>query len=235
MTRRIRPGLLDDTFGAVRTDPGLLISIVGFDGSGKTTQIECVAAALAERGHQVVQTRQPTDWYRELTEVQVFHGSGGSVETAHILALLAAADRRRHVQEVIAPALAEGAVVLCDRYVYATFGVFVHRGVDPELLAAANHGIPRPDHAFYLRVPVPELLRRLHERDAGQLKHEEKSRDRIESITRTYEEFGADLTVIDGSAPREQVTASILAHIDGAAVAAGPPGKHLFPSSTRNT
>ncbi|HET9081697.1 MAG TPA: dTMP kinase [Trebonia sp.] len=221
MTPRVHGGLLDDVFRPARTHDGMLISIVGFDGSGKTTQVERVAAALRERGREAVETKQPTDWYRELADVRAFHDSGGSAETAHILALLAAADRRRHVQEVIDPALARGAVVICDRYVYATFGVFVHRGVEPGLLAAINHGIPRPDHAFYLRVPVPDLLRRLHERDGDKLKHEEKSADRIESITRTYEELGSALTVIDGTAPPAQVTASILTRIDASRVAGG--------------
>jgi dTMP kinase len=214
MTTSIHPDLLDEIFRPARTDSGTLISIVGFDGSGKTTQIERVADAFRSFGREVIETRQPTDWYRDMADVQVFHDSGGSVEKAHILALLAAADRRRHVQEIIDPALARGAVVLCDRYVYATLGVFTHRGVDPQLLADINRGIPRPDYSFYLSVPVPELLRRLHERDGDKLKHEEKSADRIESITRTYEELGSALTVIDGTLSQEQVTKSILEHIE---------------------
>ncbi|MEU0666230.1 dTMP kinase [Streptomyces lavendulocolor] len=202
-------------FRPERTDGGLLVSIVGSDGSGKTTQIERVAEAVRARGREVVVTRQPTDWYRELAEVQVFHDEGGSTETAHILALLAAADRRRHVQEVINPALERNAVVLCDRYVYATFGVFVHRGVDFRFLATVNEGIPRPDHAFYLKLPTEELLRRLRERDGDRLKHEERSVERVESITRTYEELGSELVHIDGTAPREGVTAEILRHMKG--------------------
>jgi dTMP kinase len=214
MTSRVDSAALESLFRPARTDRGLLVSIVGFDGSGKTTQIEQVAAALRARGREVVETRQPSDWYRELAEVQVFHDRGGSTEKAHILSLLAAADRRRHVMEVIDPALERGAVVLCDRYVYATFGVFVHRGVDFRFLASINGGIPRPDHAFYLRVPTAELLRRLRERDGGNLKYEEKSVDRIESITRIYEELGSELIGIDGTAPADEVTAAILAHMD---------------------
>ncbi|MET9303704.1 dTMP kinase [Micromonospora aurantiaca] len=206
---------LEGLFRPTRTDRGLLISVVGFDGSGKTTQVERVAEAFRAQGREVVETRQPTDWYRQLAEVQTFHDHGGPVETAHILALLAAADRRRHVMEVVDPALARGAVVICDRYVYATFGVFVHRGVDFALLAAINAGIPRPDYAFNLRVPTQELLRRLRARDGQNLKYEEKSTDRIESITSMYEELGSELIPIDGSASPEEVTASILEHLKG--------------------
>jgi dTMP kinase len=211
--RRVDDEAMAGLFQPERTDSGLLVSIVGFDGSGKTTQIERVAEAIRAQGREVVETRQPADWYRELAEVQVFHDRGGSAETAHILALLAAADRRRHVMEVINPALERGAVVLCDRYVYATFGVFVHRGVDFRFLATINSGIPRPDHAFYLKLPTDELLRRLRQRDGDRLKHEEKSAERIESITRTYEELGEELVHIDGRASREEVTASILRHM----------------------
>jgi dTMP kinase len=212
-------------FRTARQDDGLLVAIVGFDGSGKTTQIECVAQALRAGGREVVETRQPTDWYRELAEVQVFHDQGGSVERAHILALLAAADRRRHVMEVIDPALRRGAVVICDRYVYATFGVFVHRGVDARFLATVNHGVPRPDFAFYLDVPTDELLRRLRLRDGDNLKHEEKSTARIESITGVYDQLGDELIPVDGSAPPAEVTAAILAHLAGDRQAAAATGR----------
>ncbi|QSB05195.1 dTMP kinase [Natronoglycomyces albus] len=205
-------------FGEPRPTQGRLISIVGFDGSGKTTQIEQTASALRRQGHEVVETKQPTDWYRQLSKVQSFHAEGGSVETAHILALLAAADRRQHVREVIEPALERGAIVLCDRYVYATFGVFIHRGVDSEFLATINSGIPRPDYAFYLDMSSADLVRRLKERDGENLQHEEKSVDRIESITRTYKELASELISIDGSAPPTDVTAAILSHLQ-----IGPP------------
>ncbi|MFI7363753.1 dTMP kinase [Streptomyces sp. NPDC050149] len=211
--RRVDDAAMAELFKPERTDNGLLVSIVGFDGSGKTTQIERVAEAIRATGREVVETRQPTDWYRELPQVRVFHDQGGSVEAAYILALLAAADRRRHVMEVINPALERGAAVLCDRYIYATLGVLVHRGVDFRFLATINQGIPRPDHAFYLRLPTDQLLRRLHERDGGKLQFEERSAERIESITRTYEELGAELVHIDGTATREEVTESILRHM----------------------
>lgn len=200
-------------FRSSQPTSGTLISIVGFDGSGKTTQIERVAARLRQQGHEVVETRQPTDWYRQLSKVQSFLAEGGSTETAHILALLAAADRRQHVHEVIEPALARGAVVLCDRYVYATFGVFVHRGVDSDFLATINSGIPRPAYAFYLKMSAEDLVRRLKERDGDELQHEERSVDRIESITRTYEELASELITIDGSVPPDEVTAAILHHL----------------------
>lgn len=210
---------------APRDDPGLLISIVGFDGAGKTTQVEQVAAELRAAGREVIETRQPTDWYRQLRQVQTFHDQGGSAQTAHILALLAAADRRRHVQEEINPALQRGAVVICDRYVHATFGVFVHRGVDFRFLATINASIPRPDLAFYLRVPTQELRSRLQRRDADNLKHEERTSARIESIIGVYEELGDELIAIDGTEAPDSVTARILSYVETSAATsvAGSP------------
>lgn len=202
----MNPTLLNRVFGPDKAYPGLLISIVGFDASGKTTQISALAERFRNIGREVLETRQPTDWYRNEGSVQHFHDAGGSRERARILSLFAAADRHRHVQEVILPSLSKGLVVICDRYVYATFGVFIHRGVDPEFLVTINQGVPRPRHAFYLDVRTETLLHRLRLRDGDNLKFEERDPKRIESITSTYDAMGSHLTRIDGARPPEQVT-----------------------------
>lgn len=212
---RITPQLVRDVFEPATPRPGMLVCIIGFDGSGKTTQLEAVAAVLESRGREVVLTKQPTDWYRELGEVRTFHDAGGSAGTARVLSLLSAADRLRHVQEVVRPALDRGAVVLCDRYVYATYGVFIHRGVEAEFLTTINQGIPRPDFAFYLAMTPEQLAARLRGRDGNNLQFEERSLDRIASITRTYEEMGDELISLDGSLPPEAVTAEIMQRVDG--------------------
>lgn len=94
--------------------PGLFVSFEGGDGTGKSTQIALLAAWLEERGHTVVRTREPggTPLGAELRQA-VLHGAemGPRAE-----ALLYAADRAHHVDTVIRPALARGAVVLTDRY-----------------------------------------------------------------------------------------------------------------------
>ena len=204
--KKINPLLLERVFAADQNYAGTLICIIGFDASGKTTQISALADRYRIAGRNVLETRQPTDWYRNETSVQHFHDEGGSKEHARILSLFAAADRLRHVQEVIIPALRRGEVVICDRYVYATFGVFIHRGVDADFLVTINQGIPRPKHAFFLDVPTALLLERLYARDGSNLKFEERSADRIESITSTYRDMGNHLIHIDGSMSEERVT-----------------------------
>ncbi len=213
MEARLDPPKLEALFRPVRDDAGLLIAMVGFDASGKTTQIERLAARFRTVGREVVETRQPSDWYRRERAVQDFHAEGGTQFRARILALFAAADRLRHVQELIDPALQRGAVVICDRYVYATFGVFLHRGVDADFLTTINTGIPRPDHAFFLDVPTRVLAERLRARDGDALQFEERSTDRIESIVRRYHEMGPLLTRIDGNRPIDEVADDLWARV----------------------
>ncbi|AKJ29769.1 dTMP kinase [Caldimonas brevitalea] len=213
MTRNpLTPDALDPVFAPPHDLPGTLISIVGFDGSGKTTQITALAERFRAEGRTVVETRQPTDWYRNEAAVQHFHEEGGSRERARILALFAAADRHRHVQEVILPALRRGAVVICDRYVYATFGVFIHRGVDPAFLVTLNQGVPRPDFAFFLDLPTASLIERLRSRDGDKLKFEERSPERIEAIVSIYRGMAGQLIRVDGAQSREAVTAALWSH-----------------------
>ncbi|MBN8932284.1 MAG: dTMP kinase, partial [Rhizobium pusense] len=95
---------------------GLFISFEGGEGAGKSTQIRTLAEALCDRGFKVVVTREPG-------------GSPGAEAVRHVLlsgaaepfvvrmeAILFAAARNDHVEEVIRPALERGEIVLCDRF-----------------------------------------------------------------------------------------------------------------------
>ncbi|QCI97875.1 dTMP kinase [Agrobacterium larrymoorei] len=97
-------------------EKGLFISFEGGEGAGKSTQIRILAETLRKRGLDVVVTREPG-------------GSPGAEAVRHVLlsgaaeafgvrmeAMLFAAARNDHVEEVIRPALENGAVVLCDRF-----------------------------------------------------------------------------------------------------------------------
>ena len=208
-TPRINATKVREVFSSYDRLLGRLISVVGFDAAGKTTQVEELGKRFREIGKEVVETRQPTDWYRNDELVQSFHARGGSSEEARILSLMAAADRLLHVRDVIVPALERGATVICDRYVYATFAVFIHRGVELEFLVEINKGIPEPEHAYFLDVPAKELLRRLSERDGSNLQFEEQAIEIIESIVRTYRRMGSMLKRIDGTMPVHRVAQAI--------------------------
>ena len=99
---------------------GKLITFEGIDGCGKSTQMRLLEQFLTERGVAVVSTREPggTELGRKVRSA-LLDGGAGSVEPLAEL-LLYAADRAQHVRRVILPALAEGKVVLSDRFYDAT-------------------------------------------------------------------------------------------------------------------
>jgi len=105
---------LEEATGRAATAPGLLVCFEGGDGAGKSTQVRLLTEALERRGREVVVTRQPggTPLGSKIREL-VLHGDHVS---ARAEALLFAADKAHHVDELIAPALAAGKVVITDRY-----------------------------------------------------------------------------------------------------------------------
>ena len=98
--------------------PGHFITFEGIDGAGKTTHIDALEQSWRQQGRDVVRTREPggTPLAEKLREL-VLHDSMDPLTEA----LLVFSARRDHVQQVIRPALARGAWVLCDRFTDATF------------------------------------------------------------------------------------------------------------------
>ena len=110
----------------------------GIEGSGKTTQVELLCKYLQEKGYQVIRTREPggTALGEALRKVLL-------QKDLHLLPLsellIFMAVRSQHMEEVITPALARGAVVVCDRFVDATYAYQGYgRGVDLGIIATLN-------------------------------------------------------------------------------------------------
>lgn len=98
--------------------PGVFISFEGIDGAGKSTHIDALAGAFRAAGRTAVLTREPGGTpLAEKIRALVLHEPMGPLTEA----LLMFAARRDHIEQVIAPALARGEVVLCDRFTDATF------------------------------------------------------------------------------------------------------------------
>ena len=99
---------------------GLFLTLEGLDGSGKTTQINRLAAWLGKRGHEVVLTRQPGGTATgERIRALALDSRSTSLAPMAEMALMFA-DRAQAIAEVIEPALAAGKIVLCDRFTDST-------------------------------------------------------------------------------------------------------------------
>jgi dTMP kinase len=148
---------------------GLFVVFEGGDGSGKTTQIRLLRAAIERAGHQALITREPggTEIGERIRTVLLATESAAMSDRTE--ALLYAAARAQHVDEVIRPALEAGTVVLSDRYldssvVYQGSG----RGLGEEQVAELNRWGTRglvPDLTVLLDVDPATGLRRATELD----------------------------------------------------------------------
>ncbi|MFM2056691.1 MAG: hypothetical protein RLY71_1076 [Pseudomonadota bacterium] len=136
---------------------GRFVTVEGIDGAGKTTHVEALAERWRARGLEVVRTREPggTPLAEALRELLLHRSMDPMTE-----ALLVFAARRDHLQQVIEPALARGAVVLCDRYTDATFAYQgAGRGFDLAVLTQLERWVQQgrqPDLTLWFDLP-PEL------------------------------------------------------------------------------
>jgi dTMP kinase len=99
---------------------GKFITLEGLDGTGKSTQLRKLAAALRAAGHKVVETREPggTATGEKIRRVLLDSGTSGLSPLAEMALMFAS--RAQHIAEVIEPALAHGSIVLCDRFTDST-------------------------------------------------------------------------------------------------------------------
>ena len=148
---------------------GLFISFEGIDGAGKSTHIDAVAQAFEAQGRVVTRTREPggTPLAERLREMVLNAPMDALTES-----LLVFAARRDHIAQVIAPALAAGHVVLCDRFSDATFAYQGGgRGFDWQLLqtleqwvqhqGAAGAGLLQPAMTLWFELPASVAAARL--------------------------------------------------------------------------
>lgn len=154
---------------------GSLIAFEGVDGCGKSTQLAQLAATLRAAGLDVLETREPTDgdWGQR---IRAMARSGERVAPEEELRWFVE-DRREHVVQTVAPALAAGRVVLTDRYFLSTVCYQGARSLDPaRLLAQAEAEFPLPDLALIFEIDPDEGLRRARARgDAAEPVFEESS------------------------------------------------------------
>lgn len=193
---------------------GRFIVFEGGEGSGKSTQ----AARLAERLDAVL-TRQPggTDLGAQVRSIVLAGTENGLADRAE--ALLMAADRAQHVEQLIEPALATGRHVVCDRYIGSTVAYQGYgRGLDVDMVRAISGwaaGGLWPDLTILLQVPDDESrARRGGDRDrieaAGDEFHSRVA-DGFRAQAADEPEYWVE---IDGTGTPEQVEDRVLDVVD---------------------
>ncbi|WLR94273.1 dTMP kinase [Shinella zoogloeoides] len=206
--------------------PGLFVTFEGGEGAGKSTQIRLLANALRERGLTVLMTREPG-------------GSKGAEAVRHVLlsgaaepygirmeAILFAAARSDHVEEVIRPALSAGTVVLCDRFMDSSR---VYQGITGNLEQPFVEALERvaingvvPDCTVIFDLPAAVGLERARKRAAGPDEQPDRfEKEELETHEKRREAF-LDIAereplrcrVIDATRTQEQIAAEVLAIIE---------------------
>ena len=146
---------------------GLLIVLDGVDGSGKGTMVKEAHKFLLKKGvpkSRILTAAEPTHGYfgkkvRELLDTQI----DPKLNARQFLDLYVA-DRKEHLEKEIAPALAVGKIILCDRFKYSTFVYQQLQGIPVEKIRALHLGMPKPDLVFILDLPVEHALKRIERR-----------------------------------------------------------------------
>jgi len=204
----------------------LFITFEGPEGSGKSTQIALLCQALRERGHDVLQTREPggTPIAEQIRDV--IHNIENTAMLPTAEALLYSAARAQHVAVKVVPALAEGTIVVSDRYAQSTMAYQGYgHGLDLKELAAITQfatGGLRPDLIIYLDLPIEAGLGR-KQRDREQGKGEWNRMDQLKDafhrrVRQGYllmaEEDPERWLIIDASLDIDTVHATILDSVE---------------------
>ena len=201
----------------------MFITLEGIEGSGKTTQMQQLSTLFENRGHACVLTREPggTTLGGKIRAILLDPASAELVPTAELLLYMA--DRAQHISSLIKPSLAEGKVVLCDRYFDATvvYQGFA-RGLDTGAICDLHRLIfddLKPDITFLLDLaPQVGLARAWRQLDNGtrsgtESRFEEETLSFHEKVRAGYLELARHqperIKVVDASHDEKQVQADI--------------------------
>ena len=201
----------------------MFISLEGIEGCGKTTQLEHLSSFLADTGRAYVVTREPggTAIGRKIRSILLDPASRGLVPTAELLLYMA--DRAQHIDSLIRPNLAQGNIVICDRYFDATV-VYqgVARGLDAGFIRELHRIILedlKPDMTLLLDLPPRIGLARAWQelnngnRADSESRFEEEAISFHEKVRTGYLELARlepeRFRIIDASHPIDEVQADI--------------------------
>lgn len=195
---------------------GRFITFEGIDGAGKSTQIAAAVAWVRSQGFDVVQSREPggTPLGEKLRELLLHESMHLETE-----AMLMFAARREHLAQVIAPSLARGEWVVCDRFSDASYAYQAGgRGLPRDKFTALEswvHPDFQPDLTFLFDLPPALAAQRLQSGRENTDRFEREQRDFFERVRNAYLERAASsagrIVVIDADRTPDVISAHVLA------------------------
>ena len=204
--------------GGVYAETGLFVCFEGGEGAGKSTQAGLLSDWLRARGRDVLLTFEPGDTHvgRDIRRIVLDPATGHLADRTE--ALLYAADKAEHVEKVVAPALAQGTVVITDRYVdsslaYQGAGRTIDTAELERVLRWAT-GDLRPHLTVLLDVEPSAGLARFDERDrieAESLDFHERARAGFRALAAADPEH---YLVLDGRADRDALAEQIRERVE---------------------
>ncbi len=192
--------------------PGWLIVLEGIDGAGKSTVIRRIVAHLNAAGMECATSFEPTrgPWGMKLRQSM----TEGRLSLEDELELFLK-DRAEHVENLIAPSLRQGKIVILDRYYLSTAAYQGARGVSPEWVLTTNEKFaPQPDLVLLLDFDPAGGLDRIRAR--GDAPNTFEQLEQLREVRRIF--LGLDrpfMRTIDASQSAESVWAACRAELDG--------------------
>jgi len=202
---------------------GCFITLEGGEGVGKSTQAQLLAGRLREAGQRTVTTREPGGSPRAEALRRVILSGAAAPFGPSGEAILFSAARIDHIDQKIAPALADGEWVVCDRFADSTRAYQGAAGkLDKSLIDSLERvalGDMRPDLTLILDMPVEKSLARAQaRRDVGDPdRFEKENRDFHETLRQAFVQIAAAepqrCILIDADRPSEEVAKAIWASV----------------------
>ncbi|WP_336790651.1 dTMP kinase [Paenibacillus sp. MMO-177] len=202
---------------------GIFITIEGGEGAGKTTLIEQLAHTMQQRGKAVITTREPggIPIAEQIRSVILDRNHTGM--DARTEALLYAASRRQHLVEKVMPALANGQIVICDRFVDSSLAYQGHaRGLGMEEVWSINRFAvdgAMPQLTIYMDID-PEVglarIRSAGEREVNRLDLESLAFHQLvrEGYQKLLEQFPERIVQVDAGKAANAVLEEVILTID---------------------
>ena len=198
----------------------MFITFEGVEGCGKTTQIAFLESYLKDKGHQVVRTREPggTALGEALRKI-LLHQDLHVLPFSELLVLMAV--RTQHMEELIMPALNERKIVLCDRFMDASYAYQGYgRGIDLGIIQTLNRYVTKgitPNLTFLLDCPADTGLKRKRAQDSPSDRFEDEALSFHEKIRQGYLNLARNdqrFFVIDAKQDMKTIEAMIKEKVD---------------------